>query len=220
MAKPASDKPQAQLELRKHPQLGPVLKQLRKRVRLSQSDVAREVDRARKRRGESKPMTTTWYAKIENRTNSYPSAADLEAILDLLGSDEDEVRSLIEEATGETWSSPVAKATDSEPSPTLSMRSFDSTDRKLVSRAAGSGGQQLSGAPGPLAASYLATVPLAAEDASLEAADPIGAHAGIVDEQEVELLSSFRQLTPKRRRQAIAQVRSVLAMQRAEGEES
>jgi len=84
-------------DLRKDPGLGPLLKELRGRLGLSHKHVAAAVwgDEGK----------WNWYSKLENRPNAYPSEADLDRILEVLGSSRVEAETLLGRRT---WSDPVA----------------------------------------------------------------------------------------------------------------
>jgi hypothetical protein len=86
-------------ELRKHPELGRILKQLRKARRLKQADVSAAVW------GDSSKWN--WYSKIENRANAYPSDEELDQILGVLGTSRESVAAM---AAHETWSDEVLAA--------------------------------------------------------------------------------------------------------------
>ena len=96
------------VELRKHPELGRILKQLRKARRLKQADVSAAVW------GDGTKWN--WFSKIENRANAYPTDEELDRILGVLGSSREAVAAL---AAHETWSDEVLAA--AAPGPARAM---------------------------------------------------------------------------------------------------
>jgi len=98
-------------QLRKDPQLGAVIRGLRERAELKRKQV---VDALSKRKqhltGDADAeYSADWYARIEIRPQAHPSAADLEDILQILGSSEQELRSLLDSPKQQTWSDPIYK---------------------------------------------------------------------------------------------------------------
>ena len=228
-------------ELRKHPQLGPVLKALRRRVSLEQRDVASAVSMLRG--PDAKPMTADWYAKLENRPNAYPRDSDLDHILAVLGSSRQELVAILSSpqriaqmtdpdaaSRGQTtaWSSPVHAAADTPPagSPGRRYGALAPTPRGVSSRAPGP--RALRGAafdmPAPPPSQLLAGLsapaepmpPLAAAAPALDGDGP-ALPMTVSAPDERELVEAYRALPEDAREDALRSMRSRLARARARG---
>jgi len=183
-------------EIRKNPGLGPALKTLRTRTRLRQEEVA---DIVGKRRGQ--PMTTNWYAKLENRATAYPSESDLTHILAAVGSDRSELMAMLalaprpaqampDEATelAGTWSTPIA-------GPGLRMRRQRSAFSAPLSSA-----QSLyedSTPPGLRSLMNGHSQAFAGEEKSLASTSPQSKIESSRLDSDIELLGIYQQLKPR-----------------------
>jgi len=208
-------------ELRKAPGLGAVLRALRERAGLSRPQVIAALSETKRNRSgdPTAEYSSDWYARIETRERSHPSEADLDDILQIIGSDrlqlqaelgiETELSPLTSETADlDKWSHSTLRSA----APAPMYRNQDS----FRSSAFGSDGRSDLGFEHSSSRHQL----MATEQRYDEPASLLGSVAPASDPsvclstEEQQLLDTFRELSSENRSRAIAHTRSLLGRQR------